>query len=159
MHLDDGFGHWLAGFVDGEGCFRVKPNNVNAFACVFDLHIRADDSEALYEIQRRLGVGRISYEDRKDSSPMCCLTVTKKADCRVLVDVLTRYPLRAKKRRDFAIWREAVEEWATLGHCGKAVQDWSRMAEFKRALEAVKKFRAEAPVVPARIEQQMALAP
>jgi hypothetical protein len=55
--LDDAFGHWLAGFADGEGCFSI---------------IRT--------------VGQ-------------------------LAEFFTRYPLRAKKRTDFAIWRQAVELW------------------------------------------------
>jgi hypothetical protein len=55
--------------------------------------------------------------------------------------VLDRYPLRAKKRRDYAIWREAVLEWATVPF-GR--QDWAKMAALRTALSASRPQRGRA---------------
>lgn len=41
--------------------------------------------------------------------------VASKAGAVGLVELLDHFPLRAKKSRDFAIWREAVEAWCQRG--------------------------------------------
>ena len=42
--LDPRFGDWLAGFVDGEGCFRLHvERNGNYYACHFQIKLRRDD--------------------------------------------------------------------------------------------------------------------
>jgi hypothetical protein len=53
--------------------------------------------------------------------------VSSKGDCLTLVGILDRFPLRAKKRRDYAIWREAVMVLAQA-------PDWERMGELHEAL-------------------------
>jgi hypothetical protein len=64
--------------------------------------------------------------------------VSKKADAMALVAILDRYPIRAKKADDYAIWREAVLEW------DKAVSgtkfDWTRMNELREALKGVRVY-------------------
>jgi hypothetical protein len=130
--MDDGFGHWLAGFIDGEGCFEVYRNAAGWYCCRFTLNVRADDERILLEIQRRAGVGivqakRLAHRgDGADRKPQVRWVVINKPDCIGLVALLDRYPLRAKKARDYAIWREAVSEWSRIRrHSGK--QDWTKM--------------------------------
>lgn len=106
--LDPGFGHWLAGFIDGEGCFTIKRNGQNASYCSFSIHLHSDDKEILSEIARRTGIGQVrDYSYREASVWVVCA----KAECALLVDLLSRFPMRAKKRRDYEIWAKAVAIW------------------------------------------------
>lgn len=139
MQEDDTFGHWLAGFIDGEGCFLIETTRPSAtHYCAFRLEVRADDRPILDEIRERLGIGKIR-ECRRGTYHGAIWAVQNKADCASLVGFLDRYPLRAKKARDYAVWREAVAEWGCVSHGGgRGVNmrrhDWTRMAELRVAL-------------------------
>lgn len=51
IDVDDSFGHWLAGFIAGEGCFRVhKEKEGGYYACHFTLKLQDGDSAILHEI-------------------------------------------------------------------------------------------------------------
>jgi hypothetical protein len=56
--IDPGFGHWFAGFVDGEGCFLITRVG-KSYRCIFSLHLRGDDRPILEEIHRNLGIGTV----------------------------------------------------------------------------------------------------
>ena len=67
--------------------------------------LRDDDSEALYEIKKTLKCGKIRVNNH-DALKWECRDVNK---CRfILVPLFYKYPLRAKKQRDYRIWRELV---------------------------------------------------
>jgi hypothetical protein len=143
--MDDAFGHWLAGFIDGEGHFQVSQNRNGGFGCRFAIGLRADDREALATIHQETGLGRMWVRrPAGQRHAVAYWSVQSLADCRHLCDLLERYPLRAKKARDFAIWREAVLNWTSARH----ERDWSRMAALKVALEAGRKFDADDVDVP-----------
>lgn len=117
--VDDAFGHWLAGFIDGEGCFFFHKHKLQFSPPQFQLKLRDDDRAVLEECAVRTGLGRVLPIPRKDrSKPQCKWIIAKKADCLSLVALLDRYPLRAKKQHDFAIWREAVLHWAAQKRIG-----------------------------------------
>ncbi len=44
---DRDFGNWLAGFVDGEGCFYFKRVNQTNLVPAFAIKVRADDPSIL----------------------------------------------------------------------------------------------------------------
>lgn len=142
--IDDGFGHWLAGFIDGEGCFRVhKSKGGDYYACHFTLKLRDDDGPILHAIVERTGVGYIKPDlVRGKSQPCLVWVVGSKADCLKLIPILDRYPLRAKKSRDYAIWREAVMHWVAMrrGNRWHGPRDWSQMIEYKTAIEAARAY-------------------
>jgi hypothetical protein len=111
--IDAAFGHWLAGFIDGEGNFDVHRQQRPAgtyFYCRFELTLRADDRAILEECQRRLG-GKL-YDMRHAASigrrPQVRWEIVSRAECLALAAVLTAHPLRSKKARDFATWSEAL---------------------------------------------------
>jgi hypothetical protein len=152
---DEAFGHWLAGFVDGEGCFLVRHRSNHGLEhmvyCMFCIKLRADDREIIEEIRRWLGFGRIAaIRPRMTGDGIICrqpqidFSVRPKADCLRLVDIFDRYPLRAKKARDYALWREAVTVWAGIPSNGAGggphLPAWARMAEICAALERVRKY-------------------
>lgn len=142
------FGHWLAGFADGEGCFHIRINSRAGgrvtYACAFRLQLRDDDDDILNEIRLRTNIGAVHYiSGTGNARSSAAWSVGSKADLLALVAIFDRFPLRAKKARDFGIWREAVLYWATNYRKQAAVDgiaDWSRMAEFKNRLEAARVY-------------------
>lgn len=141
--IDDAFGNWFAGFTDGEGCFRIKPTNQGTFQCRFSIGLRADDEPILREIHERLGIGTLCHSGRNNvKQEQWRLEVNAKAHVLKLVEVFNRYPLRAKKARDFAIWREAVIVWSAVENGRRA--DWTRIGELADELREVRRFTAPA---------------
>jgi hypothetical protein len=138
---DDAFGHWFAGFTDGEGCFRVKPTNKGTFQCRFSIGLRADDAPILHEIREWLGFGILVHSGRDSiKQEQWRLEVNRKVDTVKLVEIFDAYPLRAKKARDFAIWRQAVAVWADVVNGRQA--DWTSMSDLADALREERRFRA-----------------
>ena len=81
--INPSFGFWFAGFVDGEGCFRIhKCRNGDYYECHFQIKIRKDDRKVLEEIQTTFGFGRI--QDNKaegNSKPTSSYLITSRKDC------------------------------------------------------------------------------
>lgn len=113
----DAFGHWLSGFTDGEGCFALGWAVGNRLSrpvpmAYFSLALRMDDWAILALIQRFWGCGGLirSMRTRDEKQhPAGILRVQRVEDVAgILVPHFDRYPLRAKKARDFVTWREGV---------------------------------------------------
>ncbi len=113
------FGHWLSGFVDGEGCFLLQFRMMgHSFIgrARFMLKLRDDDSEIMKRIHEFWGVGHIQHCKQnilKSNVGSGHNQVSLQIDVTnhlsdILVPHFERYPLRAKKQRDFIIWREGV---------------------------------------------------
>src|SRR5208282_814552 len=125
---DAAFGYYLAGLIDGEGCFRVDPK---ARRCEFSMKLRDDDEWVLQQALKFIGHGRIAKEARRDgSAPQAKLVIDTKDGVAALSSLLIRYPLRAKKLRDFITWVEAVDEWLTMerGNRWRGPSDRTRLA-------------------------------
>lgn len=111
LQIPKSFGHWLAGFVDGEGCFYAGwKRSCGERALRFSLNIRKDDSAVLEKIISILKVGAIkSRPNRNGSNSQLVYEVRRLSDLRhVIVPLFENYPLRAKKANDFNIWKELV---------------------------------------------------
>jgi hypothetical protein len=141
--VEDAFGHWLAGFADGEGCFTILCVN-GTYVPSFQINLRADDAPILVEIHDTLGIGFLTTP-RKTGGPnkQIAWMVSDRQGTAKLVEIFDKYPLRAKKRRDYEIWRKAVRERNRItqgsrkrGEC----RDWQPMKELKADLSAVKRM-------------------
>ena len=108
---------WIAGFVDGEGCFSIciqkrriynthTPKDFTSYPC-FKIRLHSDDAHALEEINRKLGVGNVSI-----SSNVAQYAVYNLDDCFFIAD-LFKDKLFTKKRHDFELWYEALEIFKT----------------------------------------------
>lgn len=114
MSVDD----WLAGFVDGEGCFQIKPTIARGrtyFYPMFVIGLRDDDEPLLRGVVERVGLGRIEYSSARQgtdyySQRQVRWIVKRKAECQELARLLHAHPLRSKKARDFELWAAAVDE-------------------------------------------------
>lgn len=145
--IDDDFGNWLAGFIDGEGSFLIMPMD-NGWCCRMFLLVRRDDEPILQEIIDRTGIGYLYRHPSKKpgfpgSKPQTTWQVTSRGDVFALVDLLDRYPLRAKKARDYALWREAVLTWKQVLPRHRHGQNgplWERIAALKKELADVRAY-------------------
>lgn len=157
MKVDD-FGHWLSGFVDGEGCFFLRVNRGGPVASLM-IALRADDSAILYSICSYLGCGSVIGHKLRVASgaktPMMEFKVGKIADLfHRIAPHFERYPLRAKKARDFRIWKEAVDLcWrvrqrrrhrrSLVGRAGGLLPKWTseERAHFVTLMETLRQTR------------------
>lgn len=144
--MDSAFGHWLAGLIAGEGCFRVhKEKGGGYYACHFTLKLRDDDRAILEEIVATTGIGHLKADLCRNGNSKPCLvwTVHSKATCLQLVALLDQFPLRAKKAREYAIWREAVRFWVSQkkGSRWHGSRDWSQMIAYKGAIETARVYQ------------------
>lgn len=140
---DAGFGYWLAGFTDGEGCFRVQRHERGTHTCAFQIKLRRDDRAVLERIRRFVGYGTVRDADGEgSSSPQAVYVVQDKEGCEALVGLFRRYPLTAKKANDFEVWAEAVWEWLERprGNRWHGQADQSRAALLKARLEDVRRY-------------------
>lgn len=143
--LEAAFGHWFAGFFDGEGSLGIYPGygERTGFRCTAKISLRADDRPILEEIAATLGIGRV-YDDKKGrrngSNPCSAWIVEGREACAVLVAVLERYPLRAKKQRDFAIWADAVRAWCSSPAGRVRRGGWDNMARLAEQLRSGREF-------------------
>lgn len=109
ISIPDSFGHWFAGLTDGEGCFGLNRNNGRYMTTRFSIGLRADETPVLNYIQETLGFGQVYVaRDLTGRSPAAQFSVSSIGGCQSLVEIFHKYPLRAKKARDFEIWAEAV---------------------------------------------------
>ena len=117
----NGLAWWLTGFTDGEGCFSLwkawnRGQAEKAWRSVFVIGLRADDEPVLQEIRAYWGdIGRIhlwpSYAPASSNAkPTVDYRISSVEDlCRVVIPHFEQYPLRSKKQRDFAIWKQGTE--------------------------------------------------
>jgi hypothetical protein len=156
--VDPAFGHWLAGFIDGEGSFTIQRRIFRSGAPPsyyprFGLGLRDDDLPVLVEIRDRLAIGDIrDHRQQGRWNPCARFTVETKRDLARLVVILDAHPLRAKKRRDYNIWRRAVRVHARLERGGRADQ-WAQMqlAQLRTQLKSVRAYTEQPQVGPAPV--------
>jgi len=124
---------WLAGFIDGEGCFIIGAGDAIRFRCCIAL--RDDDSDAIRYIHRKLGFGSIYHQKAQKGAPLLGWHVNGPKNCTKLATLLNDR-LRTKKRRDFLIWSAALEAKA-------AGAGFQTLRSYKEALEAGRRYRAK----------------
>ena len=143
--VEPSFGHWLAGFVDGEGCFRIhRIRKGEYYECHFQIKLRRDDKSVLKKIRDVLGFGRIqNIEGGGNSKPQALYIVTSRDDCLKIADIFLQFPLRAKKQRDFFKWYEALLNWKNQerGNRWHGKSDISRMEQNWKELREIREYK------------------
>lgn len=122
--VDRDFGNWIAGFIDGEGCFFIVmvPKRPGGFRPAFSLAVRADDAAVVHQLHEALDLGTVHYYTATNGNRVVRWSVQSRADCAALIKFLEDHPLRAKKKNDFDLWKEAVKLAATL-KTGRAAKE------------------------------------
>ena len=82
-------GHFIAGFVEGEGHFGItEANGGQSFRCLMSLRVRDDDSELLEWLHARTGVGTLhAIPARATSNPQVGWMVQTQSGCQTLVEL------------------------------------------------------------------------
>lgn len=109
--------NYVVGFVDGEGSFCVSMNRHKTTKSKvdirpeFEIELREDDAEIIHRIQATLRCGniyRLEYE-RYDWQPHIKFKVSKISELHeIIVPFFERYPLQAKKKEVFKIFKIIV---------------------------------------------------
>ncbi|TSC68145.1 MAG: hypothetical protein G01um101466_538 [Parcubacteria group bacterium Gr01-1014_66] len=143
-------GDYIAGFVDGEGCFALnfrrdvrheRPGSPMYFywKIIFAITLRSDDSAILESIQNTLECGFISFTSNGSTiNPHNSIRyqVSDMTDLmEKIVPFFDTYSLRAKKKYDFELWKQALKilfkyknkrKIATKGQQGFIKTSWDR---------------------------------
>ena len=138
-------GDYIAGFVDGEGCFylmyrsETKLNRNNApkyfrWIPYFAITLRADDIEILNMIKNTLSCGNV-YLCKNGTVQYFIQNVDDLYN--KAVPFFQTYPLRAKKRGDYALWQEAL----TIVYHKKINKLKYSQEDHKKLLDIRKKMR------------------
>lgn len=109
-------GKYIAGFVDGEGCFAlqfrrdVKRNRPRtpiyySWKSQFVINLRADDLALLQQIKDVFQCGTIHLVG--DSARYSVQDIDTLL--RVTIPFFQKYPLHGKKQNDFNLWAEAIK--------------------------------------------------
>lgn len=116
-------GDYIAGFVDGEGCFyltyrsetkRKRPGNPIYYRWLpyFAMTMREDDVEILREIKNTLCCGNIYFlRNKAIRKGMQAYFGVQHIDdlYKKVMPFFKTYELRAKKRHDFDLWCKALD--------------------------------------------------
>lgn len=118
----DSFGHWLSGFTDGEACFylgcaktvrplRNCPSVYHYNYAKFRIQLRADEFDILQSIQSYWNCGTIHFSRKSGGiNDQVAYSVSRIKDLfSVVVPHFCKYALHAKKRHDFAIWKDGID--------------------------------------------------
>ena len=111
-------GDYIAGFVDGEGCFALKfrrdvrrdrKNKPVYFYwdVEFAVTLKSDDKEILNKIQNTLECGLVGNADKQGTVRYAVNNIDDLIN--KIVPFFEKYRLRAKKFHDFELWKEVVE--------------------------------------------------
>jgi hypothetical protein len=101
---------WIAGFVDGEGCFScpIFRNRTTALGWQvqpeFSVVQSVRSSQVLEELAEMFGCGHVTNNRRHDNhrSDLCRYRVTRLIDLRdVVIPFFQTHQLRTSKRKDF----------------------------------------------------------
>jgi hypothetical protein len=127
--------HFLAGFVAGEGHFRISENNAGqSWSCGFDLRQRDDNAELVAAVHELVGEGRLVWvPPRGTSHAQVCWRIESMTGCSDLAAALDQVPLLGKKSGDFALWQRAVTIWTDRG-LGSA--RWPQLRQLASLLRA-----------------------
>jgi hypothetical protein len=117
--------NYVAGFIDGEGSFSISIGKNDTtrrgleIRPEFEIEVRKDDQEILERILITIGAGRIydcSYE-RYGWYPHAKYKISSRKDLtEFLFPFLDKYPLQAKKRKSYLIFREIVMMFCNKEH-------------------------------------------
>lgn len=118
---DEQFYTWLAGFIDGDGCFSIHPNyrHSKLLTIGFSIYVaqKYTTSEALYYIKNRLGVGKVYVSNKgTPNEKHSWQTVSIYEAIRVVDAVLPYLVVKKAKTKRFS---ELAKEYAVPPVRGK----------------------------------------
>ncbi len=156
-------GDYIAGFVDGEGCFSLfyrkdikkfkkSQKTYYEWKVCFAIVNRIDDANLLKNIKNTLNVGSLYFGKRLVQFRVSNLDELYN----VVIPFFNKYKLRAKKRKDFKLWSEAVnilyhqklkegKILKGLYRFRKKDRDQEKLARLNEIREKMKKYKSMRP--------------
>ena len=136
---------YIAGFVDGEGCFCVAFCKTNRPLCevrlMFEIELRADDEPTLRRIQQTLDCGniyRLEYARYAKWQSHVKLKVSNFEDIYTkVIPFFKANPLQAKKRFDFVKFCLIADMMKRKEHLTLEGVDRIREIKHKDSLDAL----------------------
>ncbi len=161
----DQFGAWISGFSAGEAYFGIGLANHHKTPWArFVIQLRVDDRPILELIRSYFGVGILeNYEPHKTilkSNPGVKYRINRIPHLStVIIPHFDRFPVFAKKQRDFEIWKAGIQFIVSVcdsGQRGKGCRpdrkawwkasELSKLKEYVEALKEVRRFVPNSPV-------------
>ena len=105
------FGDYLSGLTDGEGYFVLvlDKERISRSWAQYGMNLRCDDLSILKQIRAFLRCGSVKIRRGSGQNPQAVYSVTRTHDLtNIIIPFFTSHPLRAKKARDFIIWKEGI---------------------------------------------------
>ena len=117
-------GHYIAGFVDGEGSFHIafqrRLDLKFGWQAVPEFHISQNfiSRKVLEAIKKQLQCGYIKANDAAGKRDKTLVYVVRdhKDLIRKIVPFFERFPLRTEKRKDFELFRKIVQMMENNSH-------------------------------------------
>lgn len=122
---------WIAGFVDGEGCFHVSINKIpkmsNGCQVLPEFRVvqHQKDEELLKKLQNHFGFGFVvrNHKTRKE------FRVRKLSHLQELIGFFNTYHLQTSKKNDFELFARIVSLMVQKKHLTKTgLQEIARLA-------------------------------
>lgn len=153
-------GHWLAGIIDGEGCFTMRHPVAkhSAWDPLFTISLRSDDEFMIDEIVRILGITNVhKHTDRQQSKIAKGLTANPAIKLTIydvhtlsaqLIAPLKIFPLRSKKKVELPVFELAVNTIIAKRESGRSnlrynVGEKDILSRCYHSLKSLKKFKAD----------------
>lgn len=111
-------GDYIAGFVDGEGCFslsmrkdvrherKTKPVYYS-WKAMFAIVLREDDQDLLQKIQDFLNCGSITFTKNGQQVRYQVSNLNELNE--VVIPFFNKYRMHGKKKEDFRLWSDAIK--------------------------------------------------
>jgi len=156
LNVPDSFGHWFAGFFDGEGTITIwsrtstRDARYREYRLSIRIMIRDDDAHIMTRIKDNLKVGNISRHKRNGNGNPAIAWICERVQdlAEVIIPLFDRYPLHTKKAKEYAVWKPVVMQRYVTTLAGysnrRGIPEIERLA-FHEALESVGTIRTYRP--------------
>jgi LAGLIDADG DNA endonuclease family protein len=144
MDPDDRLDGYIAGYVDGEGCFSVavqrNPTCRVGFQLLPEFHVsqNGDRAEVLELIRQRFGCGYIKPNSRRDRA-LVYVVRERRALLRSVIPFFERVPLLSSKRLDFEKFADIVRDMDRGQHLSAA--GFTALLEVATSMNGSGRFR------------------
>lgn len=150
-------GHYIAGFVDGEGCFALnyradrrydddgnKLYEYHYWKAEFAIVLHPADADLLYLIKSKLKVGNISFKRAGDQVRYSVQNTTELNN--IIIPFFEKNLLFSTKAKDFQLWSQAVkllcihrqkERIGKSRSLGKSLEQ--KLSEIKAQMDCIKR--------------------
>ena len=146
--------HWIAGFVDGEGCFHVSINRIPEMSLgwqvlpEFRIVQHERDESTLYRIKEYFGFGDVKNNRTDRHGTRKEFRVRGKENLNNIIAFFRQYKLNTLKRKDFGIFAEIIQTMndgqhltkGGLDHIAKLISQMNRKPDI-RYLESSETIR------------------